>query len=173
MEDMKFAFLFAALTFLSVVPILAQKKPAEPKYLDFWVGDWNGTWPEPGGKQGTARNRITKDMNGKIVHERFEILTGANKGFKGESWSAVDGSVGHWRQTWVDNSGGYIALDAEPEPGGKGFRRKFTGPKGKEVVQRMRFTEIQKDRFVWIWESSVDGEKTWTENWKIEYTRRK
>jgi len=36
----------------------------------------------------------------------------------------------------------------------------------------MIFSNIQKDSFLWDWESSSDEGKTWTTNWKINYKRR-
>ena len=41
----------------------------------------------------------------------------------------------------------------------------------KELIQRMVFYNISKDKFDWNWESSKDNGKTWTLNWKLNYTR--
>jgi len=40
-------------------------------------------------------------------------------------------------------------------------------------MQRMVFSEIRNDSFLWNWESSADNGKTWKNNWKINYKKRK
>lgn len=155
---------------LLVTPVSVPQAAPDPAMMDFWVGTWDLTWTQQDGKEGKGENVISKILAGKIIHEKFRDFSGGEAAFQGESWSAIDATVGRWRQTWVDNSGSFIALDALPESEGRGFFRKFKTATG-ERTQRMRFTEIKSDSFVWLWESSDDG-KTWKVDWKINYKRR-
>lgn len=133
--------------------------------LDFWVGSWkmDSTQPDAAGKLvktlNAATNKITKTLNGKVIEENFSM-----PGFNGRSWSVFGTKAGVWRQTWVDDSGAYLNL--------------VGGKKGDEFVleqvvpaagMRMRFTEIKKDSFVWLWESKQNDE--WKLQWRLDYRR--
>jgi len=65
--------------------------------FDFWIGDWdvyaNGRL--------VARNIITKEMNGCIIHERYQTTNGA---IRGESINYYDPIEKKWKQNWVSNS---------------------------------------------------------------------
>lgn len=156
---------------LLVTPISVPQAAPDPAMMDFWVGTWDLTWTQQDGKEGKGENVISKILGGKIIHERFKELSGGATAFQGESWSGIDGTVKQWRQTWVDNGGTFMVFEALPEAEGRGFFRKFKTPSG-ETTQRMRFTDIKPESFVWFWESSTDGGKTWKLDWKINYKRR-
>lgn len=139
--------------------------------FDFWLGKWDATWDENGTTcHGT--NTITRAMNDFFIHENFVVLDGANKGFVGESYSILDKKDGNWKQTWIDNTGGYLEFTGAIDGESKIFEQSFVNKKGKKIYQRMRFYNIQKDSFLWDWENSTDG-KTWTLSWRINYTRAK
>ncbi|HWJ90447.1 MAG TPA: hypothetical protein VNR87_05010, partial [Flavisolibacter sp.] len=76
---------------------------AQAAQFDFWLGEWNLTWSDS--LHGT--NRIEKLFGNCIVHENFNDPRG---NFSGQSWSVYNVPTGLWRQTWVDNQGGYITL---------------------------------------------------------------
>lgn len=146
-----------------------QATPQPLDLFDFWVGDWDITWAN-----GRGRNTITKILDGKVIEENFVAAAGQNgqPPLKGRSLSVYHTATKTWRQTWVDNQGGFIVLSALVD----GDKRLFqTAPRkngDKEVVQRMVFFDIQKSRFTWNWESSTDGGKTWQLTWQIHYQRR-
>lgn len=77
-----------------------------------------------------------------------------------------------WKQTWVDNSGGYLDFEGKAEKGRMTFFR-TARRNGKEIRQRMVFYDIYKDRFTWDWESSADEGETWKLAWRINYKRAK
>ncbi|MBX7135442.1 MAG: DUF1579 domain-containing protein [Fimbriimonadaceae bacterium] len=136
--------------------------------MDFWVGNWTmdssqpkdpktkGAWQE-----NLCTNRITRVYGGKVIQEAFKM-----PGFTGGSWTSFDPTKKIWRQTWVDDAGSYLLFEG--------------GPSGSEVVltqtnaakghARMRFANITKDSFDWLWESSSDGKK-WSLNWHLRYRR--
>jgi len=136
--------------------------------FDFWVGTWSLTWE--GGK---GTNRIEKTLNGRVIQEHFEAIEGNSKGFKGTSISVFSPQDGRWHQAWADNQGSYLNLVGITDGDNRIFQmaqpRKL--PDGRESVSRMRFYDITENSLTWDWESSTDGGKTWTLNWRIYYTR--
>ena len=130
--------------------------------LDFWVGDWTCTWD---GGHGT--NRITKEFDGHVVVERFASL--APERWTGMSVSVHDERLG-WRQTWVDSTGNYWALHGETHPEGFAFAVGELED-GREVLKRMVFSDIERDRFAWRWERSDDQGGAWSLLWRIDYRR--
>lgn len=142
--------------------------------LDFWVGEWECTGRSrttPGKDEWTdtkATNSIKKILGGKVVEENFLM-----DGFEGKSVSAYDARNRMWRQTWVDNSGGYIALTGSFADG-KMTLSQVMGPSAPAGLQmRMVFSSITKDAFTWDWERTTDGGKSWELQWRLNYKRKK
>ena len=170
------------------VPMLAapqsQSAPAKPAapppapctspeshQLDFWVGEWDLSWPGPGGKPGgTATNRIEKTFGGCVIEEHF--AANKEKGLLGHSVSTYDSQEKVWKQTWVDNQGQYIDLKGEFKGGEMTLISHGTGPDGKPQMGRMIFRNIKPDSFDWRWEASKDGGATWDLQWPIHYQRK-
>jgi hypothetical protein len=143
--------------------------------LDFWVGDWNLThrarvardkdeWTD-----GTGTNSVRKILKGCVIEEHFEDKAGD---FTGQSASVYDAAQHQWRQTWVDDSAGYLVLTGGFTGGADGKMILQTAVE-KDATKRMVFHDIKPDSFEWDWESSKDGGKTWVTMWKIHYARRK
>lgn len=167
----------AALLFLLLLPLTASAQPDAPPcqapeaaQLDFWLGAWDLTWTDDDG-EGRGTNTLTKTLDGCVVHERFE----STDGFRGESVSVYDARRGAWRQTWVDNRGGYLLFTGGPDADGRMDLRTapFTNPQtGEEQVNRMIWTDVSDDALTWRWQASTDGGATWEDHWTIRYTRR-
>lgn len=146
-------------------PALDPSTSAGPAALDFWVGEWTCTWDG-----GRGANTITKELDDRVVVERFECL-------EPERWTGLSVSVHDerrgWRQTWVDSTGNYWALDGDPHPEGFSFSVGELDEEGREVVKRMVFSQIERDRFDWRWERSSDDGASWEVLWTIDYRRAK
>lgn len=159
------------------VPTLAQGPPPAPctgpenHQLDFWVGEWDLTWPGPQGKPGgTATNRVEKTLGGCAIEEHF-TADGPNA-LLGHSVSAYSARDHAWKQTWVDNQGLYLDFTGEFKDGEMRLSRHATGPDGKPRLARMVFFNIKPDSFDWRFESSSDDGKTWSLAWPIHYQRK-
>ncbi len=113
----------------------------EIKQFDFWVGEWNLTWADT--LHGT--NLIEKIMDGCTLQENFYD---PRMKYVGKSWSVYNPNKKEWQQTWVDNSGGYIALT-----GGKVgdsmvlTTQKTATPTGK-IKSRMVYYNIKPQSFI-------------------------
>ena len=157
------AMLVSAL--LLAVPDSQNSDPS--KDLDFWIGDWTldaYTPTEDGGLSEKdpdhATNTIKRAFKDNIIHESFESPV-----FKGESWSRFHQPSGKWHQTWVDDQGSYLVLEGGKV--GDEFILNMTHP---STVMRMRFTNIKKNSFTWIWEREVEG--GYQLAWRLDYRRK-
>jgi len=135
---------------------------AGPDALDFWLGEWSCSW-----EGGHGRNTITKELDGRVVVERFESIEPER--WSGMSLSVHDARLG-WRQTWVDSTGNYWAFHGEPHDGGFVFAV-TEEERGRPVEKRMVFSDVTRECFSWRWERSEDDGRTWTELWTIVYRR--
>jgi hypothetical protein len=152
----------------------AQPKPCsepEQKQLDFWVGDWDLTWPGTNaGQIDHGTNTIRRILDSCIVQENFSGADAIH--LRGQSVSVFDIRARKWKQTWVDNEGGYLDFAGEFKDGQMILDREATRPDGTRALQRMVFKNITHDEFDWSWEGSKDGGKSWTVVWPIHYKRR-
>jgi len=143
------------------------------EYFDFWVGTWELTWEDADGTTARGTNHIERVLDGKVIKENFEAHSGAYKGFTGKSYSVYNPRSGEWKQTWVDNSSGYLNFTGEFDGNKRIFKRKGINPQGKELLQRMVFNQITENSLTWDWEISENGGDSWQLRWRIFYERKK
>lgn len=175
MERLK---LLLILLVMGCLPMPAQN-PAAPKpcssleyqQFDFWVGDWDLTWPGQNGQPAQhGSNHIERELGGCVIHEHFSDQ--AAPPFQGTSVSTFTPALGKWQQTWVDNQGAYMNFSGEFKDGQMALSREVT-LNGKRVLQRMVYKNIKPDSLDWSWERSDDDGATWKVVWPIHYQRRK
>jgi hypothetical protein len=159
-----FLLLFMSATSFSQNP--APCSSPEAAQFDFWLGEWELTYNDTV----HATNTISKQLGSCVIEENFDDP--ANK-YKGRSWSVYSPQLKKWQQTWVDNAGAYLDFTGEFKDQKMQMNREFINPKGQKIMQRMVYYNIAAGHFDWNWESSADGGKTWTVNWKIHYQRKK
>lgn len=172
---MRMLFLCAAVALaICAPPALAQaQQPCstpEHRQMDFWLGEWDVRWEEfPGIPAGSGSNVITRAYAGCVIQEAFDGGPSTG-GLIGHSVSVYHAPVGMWRQTWVDNQGGYFALTGGAAENGAFI---LTTDRISESAphQRMVFEDIAPESLTWRWQRSADG-RTWTDQWVIHYTRR-
>ena len=172
-----FAFLILS---VSAVPTFAQENGdscSAPEYrqLDFWVGEWELTWPggqgnTPEGETGEGVNVITRELGDCVIYESF-----TGDGFNGQSFSIYDARAEEWKQTWVDNQGGHIAFTGGMAANSTMYFQTapFEDAQGNERINRMIWEGIARTRLTWRWQTSADDGDTWTDLWVISYTRRR
>jgi hypothetical protein len=165
---------------LVTIPLLSAQQtstaPQNPcaapqqKQFDFWVGEWDLTWPgEKPAEIGHGTNSIKRIMDGCVVQENFSGADSMH--LRGTSVSTFDARSGHWKQTWVDNEGGYLDFVGDFSNGQMILQRE-TIHKRTKILQRMVWKNITANEFDWSWEASRDGGKTWQVNWPIHYKRK-
>ena len=125
-------------TLLSASLAFAQQTPnpcaaPEQKQFDFWVGSWDATWPgAKSGEVGHGTNNITRVLDGCVVEENFS--GGASAPLRGKSVSIFVTQSGKWKQTWVDNQGGYLDFTGEWKDGQMILSREAVGPGGAKIA---------------------------------------
>jgi len=159
--------------------ILAQQTPSSPqnpcaapeqKQFDFWIGEWDLTWPgEKAGQTAHGTNSIKRTMDDCVVEENFS--GGDAMHLRGKSVSTFDIRSRQWKQTWVDNEGGYLDFTGQLKDGQMILEREATR-NGTKILQRMVWKNVRVNELDWSWESSSDGGKTWQVNWPIHYRRK-
>jgi hypothetical protein len=145
---------------------------SEQRQFDFWLGEWDASWP--GNKPNEVQhgtNSIKRILDDCVVEETFS--GGTDLPLRGRSVSLFDTRARRWKQTWVDNQGGYLDFVGDFDHGQMILSRSFTRPDGVKMSQRMVWKNITPDEFDWSWESSKDDGKTWQVAWPIHYKRRK
>lgn len=147
----------------------AQVAANDSSLYDFWIGTWELNWTDQQGEKGTGINYIQRVMDGNVIEEKFKAITGSTAGFEGQSWSVLDANAGTWKQTWVDNQGGYLDFVGKVDGEDRIFERSFEKD-GQKVIQRMVFRNITTDSFVWDWQRKV-GDEEWKSWWMIHYKR--
>jgi hypothetical protein len=143
--------------------------PEEASQFDFWLGEWNCEWEDQNGESQQSSNLVRKILNDKVIEENFNGSPGMN--LIGQSYSVYDVNSSKWKQTWVDNSGGYLDFTGGME-GDKMILSRQAEVKGNKFLQRMVWFNISKEKFDWNWERSDDGGETWKPQWKIRYSRK-
>lgn len=137
-------------------------QPAAARAFDFWLGEWDCTWPDGG--RGT--NSVYSDFNGRVVVENFDGRP--SLAFQGMSVSVYDARADAWRQTWVDSEGNYLEFSGGPTQGAAmELRRRDHGG----VLWRMVWCDVTRRGFEWRYERSEDGGSSWTTVWPISYRR--
>lgn len=137
---------------------------SEQHQLDFWVGEWDLTWPgNHAGEVQHGTNSIRRVLDSCVVEETFS--GGTFMHLRGKSVSIFDTTARKWKQTWVDNEGSYLDFVGEFKDGQMILAREVTRPDGTKARQRMVFKNIGADELDWSWEASKDGGKTWQTNW--------
>lgn len=164
MQSLKLVISTLIVTALSLA---GHASPAPNKDLDFWVGEWTVTDTTPNAKNPIGTNSIKRIYGGKVIQETFKMGT-----FEGQSWSVFNPQTKIWNQTWVDNSGGYIAMHSLKVNGNLAIQTLPNKAKPNSL-NRMVFTNVKPDSFTWIWEATQDGGKTWKLSWRLQYKRTK
>ncbi len=144
----------------------------DPRFreFDFWVGDWDVQPTSGPPSPQPSRNRITLEENGCVVQEHWSGQGGSS----GQSFNIFDRSIGRWRQTWVDNSGGQHDYVGELKGGNMVFEGTTPAPRGElgRVPTKLTLFHVGADTVRQFSETSNDGGKSWQLSYDLTYVRR-
>jgi len=143
---------------------------AEYRQMDFWVGEWDLTWQAADGTTRSGQNVVTRSSFGDcVITENFDGAPG--NALKGMSVSTYSNPHGQWRQTWVDNQGGYFSLHGGLQEDGK-FVLEMDRLNNEGPFSRMVFEDIKPNSLTWRWQGKREAESAWADRWVINYRRR-
>jgi hypothetical protein len=187
MRRIAFALLFAGCAHPHAAPAPAPVAVVDPpspacaapeyRQFDFWDGDWDVTvharasidsdqWGDAKGTQ-----HVDSLLGGCVTAEHF-AADGPGTPWRGLSYSSWQPQLGKWRQTWVDDSGGYLAFTGGLEDGAMTLYGEPRTVKGVSFQMRMRYSDVTADSLHWEWQRSDDGGQTWKPLMMIDYARR-
>jgi hypothetical protein len=108
-------------------------------------------------------------MNGQISFDEIHFET---EGFSGATVRTLDPQTRQWSIYWVNSRAGKIT---PPVHGGwAGDRGEFHGldeDSGRTVLVRFIWQRLGRDACSWRQAFSIDGGRSWEENWVMEMTR--
>lgn len=160
------------------VALTPSKACAAPQYrqFDFWIGDWDlvvhartsptsDQWADARGHQ-----RVEVILGGCAIAEHF-TADGPQAPWAGASYSSWQPALSQWRQTWVDDSGGYLAFQGGLEHGTMTLYGEPREAGGKRFQMRMVFRDVTADTLRWEWQRSEDDWATVAPMIAIDYRR--
>ena len=122
--------------------------------FDFWLGEWQVYDRNDGTLLGF--DTIERELEGCTIRQHWRqmndrfALPGAPFRYQGASVSGI-GASGNWRQTWVDNSAGFMVLEGGLDEDGVMTLESewliFDDPQGQRVALQYR----------WHWAPTADG----------------
>lgn len=139
---------------------------SESRQLDFWLGDWNISYPgAPGGS--TSKVYLALD-NCELVESWQDV-----QGHKGENRFAYNYENKSWRGMFADNRGHvHVFLDGKASAGSAEFDGPSRTPSGETVLHRIKVLRVDSNRVQQIWEKSTDNGATWSIVFRGEYSRK-
>ena len=133
------------------------------RQFDFWLGEWDCSW-QVDGVAHAGTNSVYADLGGMVIVENFDARPSLD--YQGLSYSVYDRPAQCWKQTWVDSQGTYLDFVGRFEDGVMELRRS-----ADDALFRMRWENIEPNRFDWSYQRSDDDGETWTAIWEIGYSR--
>ena len=133
------------------------------RQFDFWLGEWDCSW-QADGVEHAGTNSVYADLGGMVIVENFDARPSLD--YQGLSYSVYDRPAQSWKQTWVDSQGTYLDFVGRFEDGVMELRRS-----ADDALFRMRWENIEPNRFDWSYQRSDDHGDTWTAIWEIGYSR--
>jgi hypothetical protein len=148
----------------------------EFRQLDFWIGDWDVAvharssatatqWGDAKGHQ-----HVEAILGGCAIAEHFRA-DGPPTPWAGASYSMWQPQLGKWRQTWVDDSAGFLVFKGGPEANGFVLYGEPKDVAGAKTQMRMVFSAITPTSLHWEWQQSSDGWATVAPLMQVDYRR--
>ncbi|MCE9580144.1 MAG: DUF1579 domain-containing protein [Deltaproteobacteria bacterium] len=161
----------------AIAPSASSPACVDPAFraFDFWIGAWDVTVKAPatpGAPWASARGtqRVEAILGGCAIAEHF-AADGPGPAWAGTSLSVWQPALGQWRQTWVDDQGGYLAFTGGIEDGAMTLYGEPRAQQGVMTRKRMRFERVTADALHWVWQQTTDDGATWQDLMTIDYVR--
>lgn len=134
--------------------------------LDFWLGAWD-VEAENGRSLGTSR--VTTDLSGCLVEERFET----SAGYRAVSFVHWDFWEETWYRTYIDSEGERVEMSGALDGPALVLTAMEAGPghSGEDLLVRVRLDPVSSDVVRQVWETSRDEGERWKEDLTLVYRR--
>ena len=150
------------------------------RQFDFWIGVWDvnlrihqedGSWED----QIKSEAHIYPILDGKAILELWNE-TSREEGIKGFSLRYFREDLQKW-ELWLNwpgpNRSGTSSLNGQFRHGRGEFFSTQMVDDSTELISRYTFCDITKNSLRWDDAYSRDGGKTWSNNWIMEFNRKK
>jgi hypothetical protein len=141
--------------------------------FDYLLGDWEFTSESREYGKFGGRWSAVRLETGQILDE-YRVI-----GDKGETFHVTstirsyNAAADRWELIGMDGGGGLQDFGtAQRVDSEMHIEQKFGVASGKPTILRIRYYNIQPDRFSWSAERSTDGGETWTKNFQTIEARR-
>jgi hypothetical protein len=93
---------------------------------------------------------------------------------KGLGLRAFNPQTSQWEHTWTDTSapGGFLVWRGRFEGDAIDLHGQWEDESGDHVLSRLTWSRIAESSAHWESHRSLDGGKTWTKHWVIDFTRK-
>jgi hypothetical protein len=155
-------------------PVAACASP-EHRAFDFWIGEWDVAirareTPEASWGEARGTQRVESILGGCAISEMF-AADGPGAPWAGRSYSSWQPKRGVWRQTWVDDSGSYLAFTGGSADGVMTLVGEERKTDDGIVQMRMVFSDVTPDSLHWEWQRTTDAWATSIVMMTIDYVR--
>jgi hypothetical protein len=133
--------------------------------LDFWVAEWDVTFQ--GQPAGDSDVRLI--LGDCVVFENWQSASGTS----GKSFNFYDAGQDHWRQIWVDDTGGVIEFTGQIREGVMYYTASTRDPStGSTMMHKLTFTPNADGTVRQYWEQSTDSGESWQVSFDGHYVRK-
>lgn len=178
-REMLFAFLFAMTPLSAQVeakPSATQLKASYEAHradFDYLLGDWEFTSEHKDYGKFEGRWSAVRLDTGQILDE-YRVLDSEGRTYYATSTiRAYNATADRWELVGMDGGGGLQDFGTGHLVNGEmHIEQKFGMAGGKPTILRIRYYNIQPDRFSWSADRSTDGGKTWISSFQRIEARR-
>ncbi len=144
-----------------VAPALAQHKPETD--FDYLLGDWSFSARHQEYKEFAGRWSAVRLADGQILDE-YRILDDKHATiYVTTTLRNYNATARRWELIGADAGGGLLDFGTANRVGNEmHIEQRFEVAAGKPALWRIRYYNIQPDKFSWTADRSTDNGKTWT-----------
>lgn len=164
-------FMLALFIACHVTPALGQSKP--DKDFDYLLGDWEFTAQNQDYPEFRGRWTAVRLADGQILDEYRVLDDKGETGYVTTTLRNYNQVAQRWELVGADAGGGLLDFGTARRVGDEmHIEQRFGVAEGKPALWRIRYYNIQADRFSWIADRSRDDGKTWVQAYmKLEARR--
>jgi|SRR5579862_216840 len=138
---------------------------SENRQLDYWLGDWNVTYP---GASGGSTSEVSLELDKCLLVERWN----GGMGHSGQNMFAYSSDDKSWHGMFADNQGRVHVFEGKVSAGSAEFYGPSINANGETILNRIKVVRISPDKVEQSWEKSADKGRTWTMEFRGEYSRK-
>lgn len=148
---------------------------------DFLIGDWKASLrklekPLSGSNvwlEYTGTSKTRKIANGRGNFEDFDVSTRDGKRYDGQTLRLYNPKSGEWSIYLIDAANGSLGLPATigKFKDGRGELYDYEVFGGRAIFVRYIWSHEGKDKAHFVQSFSVDGGRTWEDNWILDLVR--